>query len=250
MKKILFIIILSLIMAGCASSNKETEGLKDPAILYREAEEKLKKGNYDEARESLKKVMERDAEKNYSPIAQIRTADSYYDEGRYMEAIDEYKKFMGLFPNSKYAGYVQYQIGMSNFRLIEGIDRSHENLDNAIKEFETFLRLYPRHQFIDEAKDRLKRCTDMAAEYEFYVGDFYYRKGSYGAAASRFEGLIKKYPQSSWEAEALYYTGLSYFESGDKEKAKDYLTRLTKQYPNYKYKKDAEKTLVKLEGKK
>lgn len=249
MKKIFFVIILSIIMAGCASSKKAEEGPRDPAILYKEAEEKLKKGDYEEARQSLKKVMERDAEKSYSPIAQIRTADSYYDEGRYNEAIDEYKKFLSLFPNNKYAGYVQYQIGMSNFRLIEGIDRSHEHLDNAIKEFDTFLRLYPRHQFVDEAKDRLKRCTDMAAEYEFYVGDFYYKRGSYKAAASRFEGLLKKYPQSSWEAEALYYTGLSYFELGDKEKAKDYLARLTKQYPNYKYKKDAEKTLTKLEGK-
>lgn len=249
MKRFCFITIFFFIIAGCASSKKAEETPREPSILYKEAEEKLKKGSYEEAREALKKVMERDAEKSYSPIAQIRTGDSYYDEGRYDEAIDEYKRFLNLYPQNKYAGYVQYQIGMSHFRQIEGVDRGHEHLKEAMKEFEVFLKLYPRHQFIEEAKERLRRCKDMAAEYEFYVGKFYFKKGSYNAAASRFEDLIKRYPQSPWEAEALYHLGLSYIELGNIEKAKDCLTRLVKQYPNYKYKKDAEKTLSKLEGK-
>jgi outer membrane protein assembly factor BamD len=241
--------ILPLIISGCASS-KKAEAPPDPAILYKEAEERLKKGSYEEAREALQKVMERDAEKIYSPIAQIRTGDSYYDEARYNEAIDEYKRFLNLYPHNKYAGYVQYQIGMSHFRQIEGIDRGHEHLEGALKEFEAFIKGYPRHPFVDEAKERLSKCRDMAAEYEFYIGNFYFKKDSYNAAVSRFENLIKKYPQSSWEAEALYHLGLSYKELGNIEKTKDTLTRLTNHYPNYKHKEDAEKILSKLEGKK
>lgn len=250
MKRFCFIIIFFFIIAGCASSKKAAEAPRDPAILYKEAEEKMKKGSYEEARESLQKVMERDAEKSYSPIAQIRTGDSYYDEGRYNEAIDEYERFLNLYPYNKHAGYVQYQIGMSHFRQIEGIDRGHEHLESTIKEFDAFLKAYPRHTFADEAKERLRKCKDIAAEYEFYIGNFYFKKDSYLAAVSRFENLIKRYPKSSWEAEALYYLGLSYIELGNIEKAKDSLTRLTNQYPNYKYKKDAEKTLSKLQGKK
>jgi len=248
MRRIWFIIILFFIIAGCAST-KKAESPREPAVLYKEAEEKLKRGSYEEARQSLQKVMERDVEKEYSPIAQIRIGDSYYDEGRYNEAIDEYKRFLNLYPQNKYAGYVQYQIGMSHFRQIEGIDRGHEHLENAIKEFEVFLKLYPRHQFVEEAKERLKRCKDMATEYEFYIGNFYFKKGSYTAAVSRFEDLIKRYPKSPWEADALYHLGLSYIELGNIEKAKDCLTRLTKQYPHYRYRKDAERTLSKLEGK-
>ncbi|MEK6693411.1 MAG: outer membrane protein assembly factor BamD [Nitrospirota bacterium] len=248
MKIFYFFLILSLIISSCASSDKADEQ-KEPSVLYKEAEEKIKKGSYEEARESLKKVIERDAEKSYSPVAQIRTADSYYDEGKFDEAIEEYKRFLSLYPHNKYASYVQYQIGMSHFKQIENIDRGHEHLEGAIREFENLIRNYPRNPFIEEAKERLKKCRDMAAEYEFYIGKYYFKKESYNAAVSRFEGIIKKYPQSSWVPEALYYLGLSYKESGNIEKAKESLKRLTSEYPNYRYNRDAEKTLSRLEEK-
>lgn len=248
MKKSCLILIFFLIISGCASSDKADEQ-KEPSVLYKEAEEKLKRGSYEEARESLKKVMERDAEKSYSPVAQIRTADSYYDEGKFDEAVNEYKRFLTMYPHNKYAGYVQYQIAISHFRQIEGIDRNHGHLESAIKEFENLLRNYPRNPFIEEAKERLKKCRDMASEYEFYVGRFYFKKGSYSSAVSRFEGIIMNYPQSSYEAEALYHLGLSYMELGNTEKAKEFLSILTSQYPNYKYKRDAEKILSGLEEK-
>lgn len=249
MKKYWIIIVLFLIISNCASTDK-ADDQKEPAVLYKEAEEKLKKGSYEKARELLKKVMERDAEKTYSPIALIRTADSYYDEEKFDEAIEEYKKFLSLYPHNKYASYVQYQIGMSHFKQIKGIDRSNEHLEGALKEFGNLLKNYPRNPFIEEAKERLRKCKDMAAEYEFYVGNFYFKKGSYSSAVSRFEGLIKKYPQSSWVAEALYHLGLSYKELGNIEKAKESFKRLTSEYPDYRYKRDAEKTLSRLEEKK
>jgi outer membrane protein assembly factor BamD len=248
MKIYWIIILLIIIISGCASSDKADEQ-KEPSVLYKEAEEKIKKGSYEEARESLKKVIEKDAEKSYSPVAQIRTADSYYDEEKFDEAIEEYKRFLSLYTHNKYASYVQYQIGMSHFRQIEHIDRGHEHLDGAIKEFGNLLKNYPRSPFADEAKERLRKCNDMAAEYEFYVGKYYFKKDSYKAAVSRFEGLIKKYPQSSWVAEALYHLGLSYKELGNFEKAKESLKRLTSEYPDYRYKGDAEKTLTRLEEK-
>lgn len=248
MERLSLIIILFLIISGCATSDK-VEGPKDPAVLFKEAEEKLKKGSYEEARESFKGVMERDAEKSLSPIAQIRTADSFYDEGKFNDAIDEYKKFLTLYPHNKYAGYVQYQIGMSHFKQIEGVDRGHEHIKGAIRELESFLRNYPRSTFVEEAKEKLRRCRDMAAGFELYVGNFYYKKGSYNAAVSRFEDLIKKYPQSSYVPESLYNLGLSYVELGNIEKAKEFLNILTKQFPNYKHKRDADKILSRLNEK-
>ncbi len=37
-------------------------------------------------------------------------------------------------------------------------------------------------------------CTDWIAEYELYVAQFYYKKGSYKAAVGRCEKLLKDYP--------------------------------------------------------
>ena len=76
-----------------------------------------------------------------------------------------------------------------------------------------------------------ENTTSHAPDYEFYVGNFYFKKESYLAAAQRFEDMLQKYPDSKKEAEALYYLGLSYGNMGEKEKALDILDRLIDTFP-------------------
>lgn len=244
MKRLWLIIPLLLILSGCATGKQKTT-LVDPETLYKEAEERIKKGRYEEARETLQRVIERDAE-NYGALAQIRTADSYYNEAKFDEAIEEYKKFLSLYPHHRHADYVQYQIGMAHFNQIDGIDRGYEHLQGAAAQFERLSKNYPRTTFADESREKLRICNDMTAQYEFYVGHFYFKKDSYQAAIGRFEGLLKRYPGSSSVPDALYYLGLSYQEIGNKDKAKEALHRLIKEYPDYKNKKDAEGILSRL----
>ncbi len=78
---------------------------------------------------------------------------------------------------------------------------------------------------------RIRTCNRYLAGYEFYVGNFYFKKGSYQAAAERFDGLLREYPDSKKESEALFYLGLSYKNIGDKEKAIFTLTSLIDKFP-------------------
>ncbi len=97
---------------------------------------------------------------------------------------------------------------------------------------------------------RIKICKDTLAGYELYVGKFYLQKGSYTAAAERFTNLLKLYPDSSSESEALYYLGVAYKDIGEKEKAIDVLTTLNEKFPTIKLSQQARELLVSLKGKK
>jgi outer membrane protein assembly factor BamD len=76
------------------------------------------------------------------------------------------------------------------------------------------------------------------------VGKFYYKKGSYQAALGRMEKLLKDYPGTTSEKEALYYIGLSYQERGDKAKAIRAFESLAAKYPDMAY--EAGKHITKL----
>ena len=71
----------------------------------------------------------------------------------------------------------------------------------------------------------------LAKNSEFGNISFYFKKGSYEAAANRFNGILAKYPGSKHESDTLYYLGLSYENMGQRDKAVDTLTTLIDKFP-------------------
>ena len=103
--------------------------------------------------------------------------------------------------------------------------------------------MFPRNPYRDVLDLRINQCRNTLAEYEFLVGEFYYKKGSYYAAVERFKGLLKDYPEYKGEANVLFYMGMSYENLGQNDKAREYLDRLIEKYPNNKIIKKAKKAL-------
>ncbi len=103
---------------------------------------------------------------------------------------------------------------------------------------------------MDITVSRIKMCKHILAEYEFYVGSFYFKKGSYEAAADRFQDMLQNYPDSQKESEALYYLGLSYENIGKREKAITVLTALIEKFPTIKLTNEAKELIASFEKKK
>jgi len=244
-KTVLLSIIILLFTFACAPKKPVLkEAAFKPEALLQRANEKIKKKEYEEAREILRDIKARDASRKYATIAQIKIGDTYFEEKSYEEALLEYSNFLNAHPHHKYAPYAQYQLAMTYFKQIDSVDTSYSVALKALREFEKLQRLYPRNPYMDVIERRIKMCKSILAEYELYVGKFYFRKGSYNAAAGRFRGLIEKYPNSKNEPDALYYLAVSYNHLGYKDKALDAFNTLLSKYPTNKLSKDAEKFIA------
>lgn len=245
-RKIFILFILLLLLPACSSKKdtvKKTSPF-DPVAAFQEANEKIKKRRFQEAREILGTVQRKDISGEYAKVAQVRIGDTYFKEELYEEAAVEYEHFLRVHSYHKYAVYAQYQLAMTFFKRIGTVDVSYETAQRALNEFEKLLRRYPRNPYISIVENRIRACKNILAEYEYYVGEFYFKKGSFRAAAGRFSGLLQAYPESNIVPETLYYLGISYQNLGERDNALEALSRLIEKYPTTSLSKDAEEIIA------
>ena len=235
-------ILLAFFFVSC-SGKKEVKPAEefDPEKSLARATELIDKKEYEEARKVLLEVKNRDLTKKYAPLAHLKIADSYAREEEPELAVQEYRKFIDMYPDNKFASYAQYQVAMSYFNQIEGPEKGYGAAAKALYEFDRLKQLYPRNPYKEIIELRIEKCKNIIADYEFLVGEFYFKKGSYNAAVGRFESLLAKFPDYHDEALVLFHIALSYKRLADKDKAQEYITRLAEKYPHDKYLKEAKK---------
>jgi outer membrane protein assembly factor BamD len=245
-----FFLILTVLTASCSGKQAVKPPEKyDVEMSFEKANAQLEKKNYEEARAAFLEVKNRDLSRKFAPLAQLKIADSYTQEDEPERAVAEYQRFLETYPDHQYASYAQYQIAMVYFNQIESPERGYSGAVKALAEFEKLKKMFPRNPYKDIIDLKIEKCRNTIAEYEYLVGAFYYKKGSYMAAIGRFEGLLKNYPEYRGEPEVLFYGGMSYKKLGQREKASEYFTRLIEKHPNNKLVKDAKKELSSLDHK-
>lgn len=239
--------ILLFILQSC-SGKKEiriTETF-EPEKSLAKANELIEKKDFEEARKILLEVKNRDLSRKYAPLAQLKLADSYFRDEEYDIAIEEYRRFLSLYPDNKYASYAQYQVAMVYFYQIEGPERGYGAAEKALQEFDKLMQLYPRNPFREAVEIKMQQCRNIMAEYEFLVAEFYFKKGSYQSAINRLETVLKKFPDYKKIPLVYYHLALSLKHTGDTDKAKGYLNLIIERYPNDRITKEARKELAKI----
>ncbi len=242
-RAIIFLAVALSLLVSCGKKEVTKEEAFNPEAYLARADQKINNKEYEEARKILLEVKNRDTAKKYAPLAQLKIAESYVRDDEPDSGIQEYRKFLELYPDNQYAYYAQYQIAMAYFNQIESPDRGSGAAQNALKEFVILKERYPRNPYREIIELRIKKCRDTIAEGEFMVAHFYYKKESYSAAVKRFEGLLKQFPDFKRRDEALLLLGKSYKALKMNDKASDTLKTLTEHYPSSKFTAEARKAL-------
>jgi outer membrane protein assembly factor BamD len=176
----------------------------------------------------------------------MKRGEAFFEKEEFAEAIVEYNHFLDLHRSHMLAPYAGFRIGESHMKRAKGIDRDPEPIQKAIDSFERLRRDYPGSRYDSEAVDRIQECHDLLAQMHLFVGQFYYRRQSYLAAAHRFEQIMKIYPDKSVAPDALYFLALSYHDLGADDWASEKLTLLAEKYPNSTHSNEGARLLAKI----
>jgi len=171
-------------------------------------------------------------ENHYHPNVIMKRGEAYFEKEEYAEALVEYKHFMDLHRNHVLAPYAAFRIGEIHFKMAKTIDRDPEPMQKAITAFDQMRKGFPGSRYDTQAQQKLDECHDWLAQMHLFVGQFYYRRGSYLAAAHRFEQIIKTYPNKPVASDALYFLAKSYHEMGADDWAREKLILLAEKYPD------------------
>jgi len=208
-------IMAVLLLGGCAyvidygASIYETffeeEEERDSDELIREGNEYLEKGDFESATDTFQELKDKYPYSKYAISAELKMADALYQKKNLDEAFDAYDEFESLHPKNKNTPYVIYQKGMCYFRQISAVDRDQTNTLKAREEFERLVKRFPRDDNANKARKRIRTCLIYLAEYELYVGHYYFKMGNYRAALDRYSYIIKNYPDMGQYNEAMEY---------------------------------------------
>ena len=185
-------------------------------------------------------------EMSYDPNVIMKRAESFFDKESYAEAVVEYKHFLDLHRNHILAPYAQYKIGVSHYKQFRTVDRDPEPLNKAISAFEKLLKEYPTSRYETEAKQTILTCKEQLVQRHLMVGEFYFKRGSYLAAAHRYEKIIKEFPELKTTGEAMFHLAKTYQDLGIEEWTQKWLVALIRQYPDSPYHSSAQTLLASL----
>jgi outer membrane protein assembly factor BamD len=239
---ILLPIVLSLLL-GCGGKGKNIKTIQgDPDLLYKQGLARFNKRDYSKALKRFEELKSNFPDSPpYTIWAELKVGDCYFLQKKYVEAIASYEEFKKIHPGHEEIPYVQYQIGMSYFNQMFSLDRDQTPTKKALSSLEYLIANYPPSLFTEKAKGKIGVCKKRLADHEFYIGNFYYKKGKFQAAATRFEGLLEKFPKDPDEDKTLHFLGKSYLELEQWEKAEVTFTRILTEYPESSYYKEAKK---------
>jgi outer membrane protein assembly factor BamD len=168
----------------------------------------------------------------------ILPPDELYSQGekelgnrRYLEAREAFRKIVERHPNTSWAPRARFLLGEAFYREAE--------FDKAIKEFETFLSFYPRHEIADLVQYRL------AMAYYDQLKPVEQDQGLTSKALEQFKKLVKQYPESRYATDALakidfcrgrlaqkeVWVAGYYFNQGNPSAARQRLEFVLKEYP-------------------
>ena len=200
-------IFLVFSLGGCAWFDRlfGEEIEKSPAELMTEGMESMESGRYTAATEAFQNLKDRYPYSKFAITAELKMADALYNRELYDEAFDAYDEFERLHPKHKNIAYVIYRKGMCHFSQISTTDRDQSNTHKAKGQFERLVRKFPGTEYANKARRKIRESYISLAEYELYVGHYYYKMKKYRAAMGRYQYLLLNYPDLGQYHEALEY---------------------------------------------
>ncbi|MCX7907187.1 MAG: tetratricopeptide repeat protein [Bacteroidetes bacterium] len=222
-----------------------------PEALFWAAEAQFQLGQAERAAELWGRFLSAFRDHPYSTAARYGRAWALFRAGRYVEAIPEFRAFLGAYRPPvgaliRYDDDARLRLADAHFALKQYaeaiaayqavIDRGGAGADYALFQ-QAMARYYgnsPQEaiRLLRLLRERY-RSSAYADEAHYQIGWIYFRLGRYPEAIAEFERLRSQNPASPFAPQALYNIGDAYYNAGRLEEAVRAYEDFVRQYPQH-----------------
>lgn len=241
MRRLLLPLALCALGVGCSSGTANVALLSSPSdqVVWEAAQKSLKKKEWGAARQYLRRIVDAFPQSQHQANARIALADAYFDEGgtaNYVLAASTYREFLALYPQHSKSDYAQFRTAECYFKQKNSPDRDATTTEEALKEYERVLDIYPQSSYGEQTRQRIHQCRQSLARGHFLVGSFYQRaRKAWRASIGRYEVILRDYPDYEQTDEVLFRISQCLADAGRYAEALPYLGRLARDFPKSRF---------------
>lgn len=221
---------LLLLLGGCGFLTQRPALVPPAAELYDRGNKKLEKGEFVEARNDFRQIVERHPESPMASRARFLMGETYYREGQFDKAIKEFETFMSFYPGHSIADLAQYRLAMSSYDQMKPVEQDQALTQKALEQFKKLVKEHPDSRYATEALGKIEVCRGRLAQKELWVASYYAKQGNLVGARQRLELLLKDYPGTLVIPETLYLLAEIDAQEGESDEAIKTLERLADDY--------------------
>ena len=235
---LLYSLLCLLLISGCGGSLTNLSD-KTPQELLKDGVAFTRAENYTDAKTSLNKVIEDYPDSPEKVTASLLIAEVHYKNDQFAESKFMFKNFLELYPAHRLADRAFFFMAMSDYKLMDLETRDQTFAQNALEEFEKFLKEFPKSKYHSLAETKRKQCLESLARNQMEIGKFYFRTSSFHSAITRFQQLMSAYPDQPFMDEVLFLLGESFYNEQNFEKAKLNYQELIRKFPRSAFVQEA-----------
>lgn len=227
-----FLLVLVLaVLVGCSSGGRITHQSAQDA--FQNAKGAYEQEDYEEAIEYFRAVFQYGRGNQYAPDAQYFLGASYREQGRYLLAANEFKRFLQLYRNDDRAAAVEFERALMYAKLSPHYKLDQSDTQSAISYFQLFVERHPNHDLVPEAREHIRTLRAKLAHKKYAAAELYETREMWRAATETYKRIFDQYPDTPWADEALLGTIRAYIEYADRSIAKKRDDRLQEAINTY-----------------
>ncbi|MEW6482972.1 MAG: tetratricopeptide repeat protein [bacterium] len=188
---------------------------KNPEILYKIGDNRMKKGQYKEAIDAFSSLIEKYPKSELFGYSLYNTAFLYNKIGNPKKARLVYKTIPAI----------DKELGERALFYSANISFNLKDYGLAISDYQSLIKQYPKSSFVS------------ASIYQ--IGWCYYKKERFDDARKYFTKIILNYKESPYFSCSIYWLAWTYFEEGRYDEAIEAYLRLQREFPEDSLSKDA-----------
>jgi outer membrane protein assembly factor BamD len=215
-------------------------------FLFERGTDALEGRHWLEAREYFRRLVDTYPQSQYRPDAKLGIGDAYFGEDRIESnilAANEYREFLTFFPAHPKADYAQYRLAMCYARQVLAPRRDQSSTREALREVDRFLENYPTSSLLPDVEQLARDLRDRLGDYEFAIGQQYYRQRWYTGAMLRFQYILENYPGYTRRDQVYFLVGEMLLKANQNAEALGWFEKLVAEFPESSYLDDAKKRI-------
>ncbi len=199
--------------------------------------------DHDAAIETFQTIIDHYPYSDYAVLAELKIADSYFDGGKYEEALSYYRDFSDLHPQHEQVPYTIFRSALCHERRIYPPNRDQTQTRDALVYLDRLLARYPHSDYAREAEVLWRELRLRLAQQIMGIADFYRGRDEFESAAERYRLLLNEYPGLGLDAQALFKLGVCYREMNRAEEAERIFQAIVQNYNESDVAADAERMI-------